>query len=413
MRGLLGAVLVITLLSLSPRAAYAESQDDINARTWCEMYGTVSFDACRVRYFAMMASQSVLPATTSPPDIKYVALSWQTAKALDTPTAYSEYVSGWEYGIKFMDMTLGAIDVGIRQYTGYLEREEGDQKVNRRMLSYFQEQLSIFTEATPFSLSNAQVAANRIALLYADFTPQANGVQVTPKVDGVTEVPGTSKLVDGVIQSTIEIDGYQFTYVSGHNDFKTYVPPTTPSSPEASAKKLTATPTPKISGTVKVGKTLTAKAGTWKPSGVKLSYQWYRNGKKIDEATKSSYKLVGADKGKKVTVKVTGSKTGYKSVTKTSKATKKVATGTLQKGSVKITGSKVVGSTLTVTLSKWTPEITAKYQWYRGSKKIKGATKASYTLTKSDKNKKIKVKVKVTKSGYKSVSKTAKAVKIK
>ncbi|HMR72908.1 MAG TPA: hypothetical protein PKD68_02765 [Candidatus Saccharibacteria bacterium] len=187
----------------------------------------------------------------------------------------------------------------------------------------------------------------------------------------------------------------------------------TPSPSPTPIRKLTATPTPKISGTVKVGKTLTAKAGTWKPSGVKLSYQWYRNGKKIDEATKSSYKLVGADKGKKVTVKVTGSKTGYKSVTKTSKATKKVATGTLQKGSVKITGSKVVGSTLTVTLSKWTPEITAKYQWYRGSKKIKGATKASYTLTKSDKSKKIKVKVNVTKSGYKSVSKTAKAVKIK
>lgn len=44
------------------------------------------------------------------------------------------------------------------------------------------------------------------------------------------------------------------------------------------ARSLTA-PTPKISGTVRVGKTLTAKVGTWKPSGVSLKYQWYRGGK--------------------------------------------------------------------------------------------------------------------------------------
>jgi hypothetical protein len=36
---------------------------------------------------------------------------------------------------------------------------------------------------------------------------------------------------------------------------------------------------------------------------------------------------VAADKGKTITVKVTGSLTGYKTVTKTSKATKKVSAG--------------------------------------------------------------------------------------
>ena len=47
-----------------------------------------------------------------------------------------------------------------------------------------------------------------------------------------------------------------------------------------------------------------------------------RNGKAIKKATKSSYKLVTADKGKKITVKVKGSKSGYTSVSKTSKPTK-------------------------------------------------------------------------------------------
>jgi len=82
-------------------------------------------------------------------------------------------------------------------------------------------------------------------------------------------------------------------------------------------------PTPKISGTVKVGKTLTVKKGTW-DSGVTFTYQWYRSGKKISGATKSTYKLVKADKGKTIKVKVKAKKAGYTTVTKTSKATAKV-----------------------------------------------------------------------------------------
>ena len=41
----------------------------------------------------------------------------------------------------------------------------------------------------------------------------------------------------------------------------------------------------------------------------------------IEGATSSAYTLVEADKGAKLTVKVTGNKTGYLSVSKTSKET--------------------------------------------------------------------------------------------
>lgn len=83
-------------------------------------------------------------------------------------------------------------------------------------------------------------------------------------------------------------------------------------------KKLTKTPTPVISGTVKVGNTLKAKAGSWGPSGVKVTYQWWRGSKKISGATKSTYTVTSADRGKKIRVKVLGKKSGYASVTKTS-----------------------------------------------------------------------------------------------
>ena len=82
----------------------------------------------------------------------------------------------------------------------------------------------------------------------------------------------------------------------------------------------TAAPVPTVSGTATVGSKLTAAPGTWLPSGVKLSYQWLRDGVAISGATGSSYTLVAADAGASITVSVTGSLSGYVSTSKTSKA---------------------------------------------------------------------------------------------
>ncbi len=81
--------------------------------------------------------------------------------------------------------------------------------------------------------------------------------------------------------------------------------------------------TPKISGKAKVGKKLAAKPGAW-TSGTKLKYRWYVGGKSVKGATKSSFKVTRKYVGKKVTVKVTGSKAGYATVTRTSAKTAKV-----------------------------------------------------------------------------------------
>jgi surface antigen len=77
---------------------------------------------------------------------------------------------------------------------------------------------------------------------------------------------------------------------------------------------------PVIEGAAKVGKRLTAEAGDWKPGTVKLTYQWLRDGERIDGATKPAYTLKQADKGAKITVTVEGSRTGFASASKTSKA---------------------------------------------------------------------------------------------
>lgn len=83
--------------------------------------------------------------------------------------------------------------------------------------------------------------------------------------------------------------------------------------------------TPTITGKAALGRVLTAKPGAWGPEEVQLRYQWYRGGKKIWGATKATYRVSWRDWRKKLTVKVIGSVDSYPSVTRASKATKKVS----------------------------------------------------------------------------------------
>lgn len=86
-----------------------------------------------------------------------------------------------------------------------------------------------------------------------------------------------------------------------------------------------AAPVPTIAGTAKVGQTLTVATGTWKPKPDTLAIQWYRSGKAIKKATKTTYKLAKSDAGKKITVKVTAGGKGLQTLARTSLATAKVA----------------------------------------------------------------------------------------
>ena len=150
--------------------------------------------------------------------------------------------------------------------------------------------------------------------------------------------------------------------------------------------------TPTISGTVKTGSTLKVSAGSW-TSGASFTYQWQRNGASIANATRSSYKLTSSDVNKRITVRVTGVRSGYWPAAKTSAAVLKTATP-------KIRGTKKVGKTLKVSRGSWTTGTKFSYRWYRNGKAIKGATKSSYKLKQADASKRIKVKVTGKNPGY-------------
>jgi len=91
------------------------------------------------------------------------------------------------------------------------------------------------------------------------------------------------------------------------------------------AKKTFSGGTVKISGTAKVGHTLTAKVSGLSPSsesGAKYKYQWLRNGSAISGAKGKTYAVTSSDAGKKLSVQVTATKDGYSS--------KSIASGTLK-----------------------------------------------------------------------------------
>jgi hypothetical protein len=173
------------------------------------------------------------------------------------------------------------------------------------------------------------------------------------------------------------------------------------------------TPVPGISGTAQVGRTLTAVTGTWSPTPDVLRFQWFRSGTAITGATGNAYTLVAADYGKTITLKVTGSKAGYPSITKTSAATAAVAKGSLIAPIPTITGTAKVGSTLTAAPGTWAPSpVTLTYQWKANGVAITGATATTYKPVAADAGKTLTVTVTGSKTGYTTTAKTSTATAV-
>lgn len=172
----------------------------------------------------------------------------------------------------------------------------------------------------------------------------------------------------------------------------------------ASFPAVLAGPVPTITGTRKVGYTLTAVPGTWGPAPVTLRYQWYRSGAAITGATAKTYLLSGLDAGKQISVKVSGSKIGHMPVIKASTATAAITPGTLVAPTPTISGTRRAGYILTANPGTWTTGTTLRYQWYRSGVAISGATAKTYRLVTADRFDTIKVRIVGSKTGYTAVT---------
>ncbi len=92
------------------------------------------------------------------------------------------------------------------------------------------------------------------------------------------------------------------------------VVPPTKDTPSGSVSGTIAAVTPHLTGKARVGRRLRVAAGVWSPAPVALTYQWLRNGRPIARATGAAYQLRARDRGKRISVRVTGTRGGYAGV---------------------------------------------------------------------------------------------------
>ena len=179
-------------------------------------------------------------------------------------------------------------------------------------------------------------------------------------------------------------------------------PPPPPNTP--------ATGVPTITGTARVGETLTADTtGISDDDGLDnaaFAYQWLADAAEINGANASSYTLVAADAGKAIRVKVSFTDDAGNDEQLTSAATGAVAAAspppnTPATGVPTITGTARVGETLTTDTTGISDgdglnNAAFAYQWLADAAEINGANASSYTLVAADAGKAIRVRVSFT-----------------
>jgi hypothetical protein len=177
---------------------------------------------------------------------------------------------------------------------------------------------------------------------------------------------------------------------------------------DPAAPPITNNTLPFISGTPRVGETLTADPGTWSELGTSYAYQWLRGATEIFGATSSTYQPVVDDVGSFVSVRVTASKSGFTDGVATSLPTLTEVQGVMTPGTPTITGAAIVGSTLTAAPGTWVPADAAfAYAWKADGTPIPGATASTYQATASDLGKQLTVTVIGTKVSWDPASATS------
>jgi hypothetical protein len=197
---------------------------------------------------------------------------------------------------------------------------------------------------------------------------------------------------------------------------------------EATATALAAAPAsppvgvtpPTITGTATVGATLTADPGTWNGGPTDFAFQWLRCAPActpIPGASGSTYAATTADRGAELAVTVTaGNAAG--SASQTSSPTATVVGVPTNTSRPTITGKAKVGVTLTAAPGTWTDSPARfDFQWQRcsssGCSAIVGATASTYTLSRTDKGRTVRVAVTATNAAGSTTATSAKTATVK
>ena len=172
-----------------------------------------------------------------------------------------------------------------------------------------------------------------------------------------------------------------------------------------------ATP-PRITGVARPGEALEVAAPT--PDGTSTGVEWLRDGRPMKDADSHLYEVTEADRGHRISARVTYTRDDYAAATRTTTAVD-VPRGTLvatRRPSLK--GRAAVGSRLTVTGGSWRPAPSqTSIQWYRDRTPLKGATSTTYRVTRADRRHTLRAVVTARRTGWTSGTATTPAVSVR
>ena len=181
----------------------------------------------------------------------------------------------------------------------------------------------------------------------------------------------------------------------------------------------TLTTAPVVTGSARVGGTLTCTTGTWTDS-TSIVVEFLRNNAVVQSSTTVRTRiLAAADLGASVRCRATASGpggTGAPALTSAVTVGAGAAATAVAKPKILVSGKVKVGKKLTASRGTWSPAASYAYTfiWKRGSKVVKqGSTASTYKTTKKDKKKTITLTVRAARAGYATGSATSAGVKVK
>lgn len=368
----------------------------------------------------VLLSSSVTPTTFNlhdgPATVK-ITIRLVDATGVQSPTMIASWVDpnpwGWVYGggqsqgFGSMRLVSGTMQDGIWEHTITIPQGAATGKWEVTLYPLrdtWGNSSSFFKTLATITVTDAAppTAVSPAAVTFTDKDGTKYDTYTVPATTGV------EYLMDGKVVSARSYPGTGTVTVTAKAGTGYVLAPKAASSWTATFKGFLVGPAPTISGSAQVGSSLTANPGTWGPAPVALGYQWYRSGVAIAGANAGTYTPTVTDAAATLTVKVTGSKSGYTAFSTASAPTAAVAKGSLTRSTPIITGTAKIGATLTVNPGTWGPApVTLRFQWYRSGVAVSGATAPTYKPTSTDVAKTLTVRVTGSKAGYTTFFRTS------
>ncbi|WP_051717347.1 hypothetical protein [Streptomyces sp. NRRL F-5727] len=211
-------------------------------------------------------------------------------------------------GLDLTNAPLGVLDVSVFAFS--IEYQKPDVTV-----------VTALRNTAAASVSGTAVVGGKVTAKPGSWSLPVDSLSYQWRANGVAIAGATASTY--TIPTTLQGKSLSVAVVArkaGH-------PTLTSTSAAVTVKGVAPKPTtaPYLTGTVRVGRTLTLNRGTWTPTPTSYAYQWYANGRAISGATRATFTLTSAQRGQAITVKVTAHRTGHVSGYAWTKATGAVA----------------------------------------------------------------------------------------